>query len=285
MKHFLVGPFVPYDSVRFLFARIDGLSAGFAVAWTIALAANAIVFGALVVGLWGRDNLRLKLALGAALAMAWFFPLIMDSDPRFMGLSMLVALVAVFALNPGRPVLRWLVTGGIVCASAVMFVVILSADMPAEIRASRFASSFARYLRESISGSGRTEVVLVNDPVGLTSARAMVEMAAWPRTDVRVVVVNSYDGSLAGARESSLTVGEGRLTVSTRFGEGQTLKFWGNAPDFAVSNEGFTYAGVEADANGGYGRSLDASGPVVLGRTIVLGVDPRTGRPLRPLVP
>lgn len=285
LRHLLAGPFLPYDQVRFLLARMEGLSVGMGVAWAVALAANAIVFAAIVAGLYGRDRMRLKMGLMAALAMSWVFPIVMDSDPRFMGLSMIVSLLAAIALDRVRPVVRWLVIGSVACASAALFVVILAADMPVETQASRFASSFAQYLRESISRSGRTDVVLVNDPVGLTSARAMVQMAAWPRTDVRVIVVNSYDGSLAGARASSLTVENGRLLVSTRFGEGQTLRFWGNQPDFAVPNEGFTYAHAEVDADREYERSLDASGPVVAGRTIVLGVDPRTGRPLVPLLP
>jgi hypothetical protein len=221
----------------------------------------------------------------AALAMAWVFPLIMDSDPRFMAFSMLVALLAAFALGLRRPTWRWVVAGSVLCSSIVLFVVVLGADVPTETAASRFARSFAEYARESIARSGRADVVLVNDPVGLTSARAMIEMAAWPRTDVSVVVVNSYDGSLGGAEESSLTVDGDRLLVSTRFGEGQTLKFWGNTPDFTVSNDGFTYAGVVPDANGGYGRSLDASGSVVPGKTIIIGADPRTGRPFDPLLP
>ena len=295
LKHLLVGPLVPYDSMRFLYQRMEGLSAQYAAVWAMAIVANIVVFAAITSGLRGESPRRLKVALVSALAMALFFPLLMNADPRIMGLSFVLALVAAIALNPGRRRLQWLVVAAVLAANIGLFALVLSTEVPGHIRAAKFSSAYADYLRRSIAQSDRKQIILVNDPVGATGARAMLQIAAWPRTDLDFIVVNSYDGacysnmglvpnpSLEGAKASSVAILGNRLHVTTRYSDHQILLFGGNTPDYNVSTSGFRYSGIEP--TGSAGGTLDASGPVLPGDSLIVGVDPTTGTMLGPLLP
>lgn len=295
-KHFLTGPLVPYDSMRFLYARMSGLSGWQIAVWTLAVFANLVVFAAIVSGLRSATETRRKMSLVVALAMALFFPFLMNTDPRVMGLSFALALIAAIALNPERRWLHVMVTITVLAANAGLFILILGTDIPGHIRASEFSTAYQNYLSASIAQYGRKHVVLVNDPVGATGARAMLQMAAWPRTDLDFIVLNSYDGacyaentemravpSVDGAQAFALTVSGDRLHVSTHFGERQFLLFGGNAPNYRLPTSGFRYAGAPPTGLGG--ATLDASGTVISGETLVIGIDPRTGSFLSPLLP
>jgi hypothetical protein len=128
--------------------RAEGLTTGEAII-RVALAANAVVLAAIVMGLAGAVDTRRKLSLMAALLMSLFFPFVMDSDPRLMGLSFILALVAALALNPDRRRLQRLI-GGVVLASSVgLFALMVSTEMAGHIRASEYSAKYQQYVREN----------------------------------------------------------------------------------------------------------------------------------------
>ena len=67
------------------------------------------------------------------------------------------------------------------------------------------------------------------------------------------------------------------LTFTQRLGQGQRLAFWGNIPQPGVPNQGFIYQMEPTQGSEQGGRYLRAAGPIVEGRTLVVGFDPSTG--------
>ena len=282
LKHALAGPVIPYDPLRFLTARLTRITWFELVVWAVCVIANYAIVAGIVIGARSDQPLRRRLSAVIALTLTLPFVVLIDAEPRFMGITFGAALIAVMSLIQQREWLRVTAVALLVVACAAVFAEGFAPYGSAIASNSEFDHAYYLSIRSAILERHPRMVVLVNDPVGLYGSRAMLEMAAWPRHDVHLVVIDNYRGPLGGAEYAGITASRGHLSVSTRFSAQQTLEFDGSAVTLPTSQESFTYVGTMATTTG-LGSTLRAEGSIETSHTLVVGADPRDGSILRPI--
>ncbi len=282
---YLVGPLIPLDirTAASLSTYADPLQAA---AYGLTLVASVLTVVLLVRGVLSRGLERATLAFIAAIALARVPGLLTGMQVRFLGLSLIVTLFAVLHLadahERSRAVQVWAAV--VVVSQLLMFGAGAGHLLRTERPQIELAGEFIDRVSTEIELRDPAMIVLVNDRVGAHGARAMLQIAAWPREDLDLVITNSYTGSLSNAASSANVRTEaGSLTVDDRLAGDQRVAFWGNRPQGRVANQGFTYASLETVGELG-GRSMRATGPILENRTLLVGVDPASGRMLDPVV-
>lgn len=281
---YVFGPPIPFDMGRLGAMLAGSESAVTAVAYVLAVVANVAVIASVVLSLPERPKGSRFWALLAAVALSRLPGALVRMEPRFLGFALVVTLVAFFTLTQKGRGRAWR------NAVAVLLVVSQAAMLYSEvyttredtIRSMERAGDFFDSARRSIADASPDTVVLVNDNVGYYSARAMIEMAAWPSTGLSVVVVNSFEGEPSPESDTQLTVRGRTLIVDTSFADGQRAFFAGALPDFERPANGLSYTQV-VGAAGPHAAGFRASGRVDADRMLLLGIDPRDGSLLEPV--
>ncbi|HET6497473.1 MAG TPA: hypothetical protein VFH17_00255 [Coriobacteriia bacterium] len=272
-----VGPIVPFDVMRLSeLVRAESVDA-VALAYALAIVANIALLGVAVPAIRATPSRMHLAALIGAVVLARIPAALGRLDPRFLGLGFVVTVVVLLVLTQRSGLRRWQMPV-VALVFASQFALLASnvyAQRSEVVDHMQRAGAYYSYVRQSVVETDPTTVVLVNDDVAYFSARAMLEMAAWPRQDVRFVVLNSMSGG--PDREGSVAIRgpDGVLEVAVSLDGEQRVVFAGATPDFGVRANGFLYAGDAGD--GTDVRAFTATGGIDDGSTLVVGVDPATG--------
>lgn len=279
-----VGPVVPFDVMR-LSELVRADSADIAVlAYALALVANIVLVGVLIAALRATPSRMYLAALIGAVVLARIPAALGRLDPRFLGLGFVVAMVAFLVLTQRTRRGRWQFPVIALVFASQLALLVNNVYVQRDELTDRMerAGAYFHYVRENVSGIDPTAVVLVNDDVAYFSARAMLAMAAWPRQDVRLVVLNSMSGGPDPRGSVVIGAPDGVLKVAVSLDGEQRVFFAGATPDFGVRANDFLYAGDAGD--GTDVRAFTATGRIDDGSTLVIGVDPATGSFLPPAV-
>lgn len=277
LVRFTMGPLLPYEAERMIFWEPPATALE-AIPVLAAILGNAILVTLIIIMILQRRT-RQTLCLVAALAISASAGLLMLGAPRFMGVTLVLALVVAFRFVGGHrraaQLLPALLTAMLLVNVALFSWGVMRAadDHYSNVV---FGGAFFDDARDAVREHDPSVVVLVNDRVGYWASRAMLQAVTWPREDIELVVLNNYSGSPDPAAELHVGVDRGVLNVASILGAEQRLRFDGGIPDFSVANAGFTHRALgtaEPDAPGG---AFEASKPLAPGdRVLVIGVDPR----------
>ena len=145
------------------------------------------------------------------------------------------------------------------------------------------AGEFFDSSKAAIERSRVQSVMLVNDRTGFGGARAMLQLAAWPKTEIAPIVINSLTGP-PDPRASTIISRDGDLLrIESAFGPRQLYYFWGATPVFSKPISGFTVSDAVTGPDG-FGGGFRVQGEADPGSILLLGVDPATNQALRPTV-
>lgn len=280
----VLGPLIPFDFMSVLSAGIGSLSPIATVTYAFAAVANTVFVIALLMALKDRRFTPRLAAVLLALGLSRLPGMLGRMDPRFMGLSMVVAIVVYLFVSEGGRARRWqpLIISVVFISQLGLFasdIFVPRFDYAEEMQ---HAGEFFDLTQRSIAESSPTKVVLANGNIAYFSARAMLQMAAWPERDIEPIVINSYQGEPDPSASIEITAVADELVVSVALGKDQNLFFAGANPDFELPMNGFDYLNARGDMR--EERAFVAVGPIDPGSTLVVGVDPRTGEPLPPRI-
>ncbi len=275
-----IGPFIPFEAMHMLLWN-PATTLTRTVALTLAVASNLVMYGVLLGALLFARTRRLGLTL-IALGVALVVAVPTNTEPRFMGLSLVLAVLAVLVGTENTPRLRTGLVILLVATNVAQFAYGMTDLGGAQLERVRDSGVAFDHLRESIAEHEPGVVVLVNDRTGHYGARAMLQMAAWPRQDTELIVLNSYGGPPAEGASTSVDAEGDVLRIRVVFGQDQHVRFDGAVPDFSVPTNGFRYRSIEgASADDG---SFEAVTTLDDRTVLVVGTDLGTGAPAQPLV-
>ena len=277
LVRFAMGPLLPYEAERMIFWEPPATALE-AIPVLAAILGNAILVAAVIFAIL-QNRTRQTLWLVAALAVSASAGLLMLGAPRFMGVTLVLALVVAFRfIGEHRRAARLL--PALLTAIALINIALFSWGV---VRAAddhystiSFGGAFFDDARDAVREHDPSVVVLVNDRVGYWASRAMLQAVTWPREDIELVVLNNYSGSPDPAAELRMDINGGTLHVASILGAEQRLRFDGGLPDFSVANAGFKYKALGAVEHDTPGGAFEASRPLgPSDRVLVIGVDPR----------
>ncbi|MBF4510547.1 MAG: hypothetical protein ISP10_08755 [Aeromicrobium sp.] len=287
----LAAPFVPFDAMPMVLWERPASLVG-ALPLVSVVIANLLIWVMLVAaarrrvsslsGLEG-DPWRSWLWLLIALTVSLVPAVMMRGEPRSMGVSFAVSLLMAGVVSRGRQSLRWLVLVVVLASSVALYAHGVLGTLPSQVDRVTLSGELFDEARAGIAAEEPDYVVLVNDRAAYYSGMAMLRMVAWPRRDLELIVVNGYEGPPAPDAEFDAVVENGVLEVRVNLGEGQRVRFDGAEPDFTVPNNGFVYRGLDETDDAWAGRFV-ATRQIDGKRALVIGVDPRTGEPIEPMV-
>jgi len=279
LRDFAAGPLLPFNSLV-LRLQLPSLPAIDRAGYYIAVLVNVAVLATLVVFVVRRPPRR-AVALVAAVTIACAPGFWMYGEPRFMGFSMVVATVVLMYLMAGAPRWRAGLLALALAAQALLFHAGVVEGSRVQLREVVYAGEFFDSAQAAVASEKPAMVLLPNDRVGYGGSLAMLRMIAWPRDDASLVVLNNYAGPANDSAELSIVRNGGSVDVFSALGQDQVLYFWGVNPDFETPNQGFQYSDVMGGADGLAG-TYQATGSAPIGRTLVVGTDPRTQSILTP---
>jgi hypothetical protein len=282
---FLFGPPVPFDLDRALAVLAGGESAATTAAYALAIIANAVlILGAAVCLFRGRLKPRHWALLGA-FVFARMPGALGRMDPRFLGIALVVALLAFVTLTEQESGRSWHYPAALLLlvSQVALFLVEVYVPRAEAVASLQRAGAYFDSTRDAISDAAPEMIVLVNDDVAFYASRVMLEMAAWPDQSVKPVVINSYEGEPDAGASTTISVLDDALVLRTTFAPEQRAFFAGSMPDFTVPANGFKYERV-SEIPGPHASAFTATGRLALGQTLVIGVDPRDGAFLEPKV-
>jgi hypothetical protein len=281
---YLFGPPIPFELTRA--GEVFGSGeAAVALAYGLAILANLALIAAVIVSFPVRPPGRRFWALIVAVGLSRLPGALVRMEPRILGIALVVTLIVFLALTEQGRGRQWRLPVAVllIASQAALMHVEVLAPRDQTVAMMQRAGAYFDAARESISTTEPDVVVLVNDNVAYYASRAMLEMAAWPATDITPVVINSYEGNPQRDSSTEIVASGSTLTIKARYEPGQKAFFAGALPDFGLPANGFTYSDVER-LRGPYAQAFVASGRIEVGRTLVLGVDPGDGSFLEPVV-
>lgn len=279
IKYFVLGPFFPTGLVT---ADAVGrfTTTPEAVAFWLGLLVNAVAVALLIWFARHRPVPR-AVALFVAVLVACVPGVLMSGQSRFMGLSVVVATVVIAYLASVTPSLRTLYVGVLLVSQAAWFVAGVGVGGEFQTAMVRQAGQFYDTSQTAIQRNDPKTVVLVNDRTGFGGARAMLVLAAWPNTDVELVVLNSFTGPADPRAYVDIARDGSLLRFESVFGPRQLFYFWGANPVLSKPVSGFTFTDVVTNPDG-FGGGFRVQGEKDPGSVLVLGVDPSNNRMLTP---
>lgn len=277
---FVIGPFIPFEAMRMLLWEPAVTLIG-NLPLALAITANLAVYVLIIRALFVARTQRLATLL-LALVIALVIAIPTNTEPRFMGIALLITMLVVAKTTERAFRLRVSVLSLILVAQAALFIHGVVWTGESQLERVRISGITFDYLRNQIEVLEPDVVVLANDRTGYFGSRAMLQMASWPRENLELVVLNSYGGPPSAEGATDIGVRDGRLHIRVLLGDDQYVRFDGAIPDFSRPNNSFVYHSIEGYgiAPGSFeaGRQLDGR------RVAVLGTDLRTGTPFKPVV-
>ena len=279
IKYFLLGPLFPTGWVTA--DLVGGFTTSFeAIAFWLGLLVNVVAVALLIWLARHRPAVR-AIALICAVLVACVPGVLMSGQARFMGLSVVVATVVIAYVASAAPSLRNLFFAVLLVSQVAWFVAGVNVGGEYHTAMVRQAGQFYDVSQTAIRDNQPETVVLVNDRTGFGGARAMLTLAAWPKRDAELVVLNSFTGP-ADPRAYVDVVRDGsQLRFESVFGPRQLFYFWGANPILSKPVAGFTFTDVVTNPDG-FGGGFRAQGDKGPGAVLVLGIDPSSNRILLP---
>lgn len=269
LRYAAAGPLFPFYDQMF-HGSITRLPMTAVAAFYVGLLVNGSALALFVWCVRRRPRGR-AVGLTAALVLASLPALWGAGDPRLGGFAYVVSAVIVFYVSAVAPRARAALIVCLLTAQVLMFSAALANRTGYATDHAVASGEFYDRTSALVAANEPSTIVLVNDLYGEWGSRAMLQMAAWPREDVRLVVLNQLYGDAAHDATLTAEASGNRLRVENLLAPDQGIAFRGNVPDFRQPNQGFTYD--FGTIPGGPG-SFVAIGTLDRGTTLVLGVDP-----------
>lgn len=281
IKYFLLGPLFPTGALQA--DTVGGFTTSAeAVAFWTGLLVNLCAVAVFVWLVRQRPGAR-ALWLTAAILIACVPGVLMSGQARFMGLSVVVGVVVIAYVASAAPQLRNVFVAVLVVSQVAWVAAGLVVGGTYQVAMVKAAGEFYDASEAALRQYEPSRVMLVNDRTGFGGARAMLKLAAWPRTDVEPIVINSFTGPPDPRAYVDISREGSTLRVESVFGPRQLYYFWGATPVFSEPVSGFYFSDVVTGPDG-FGGGFRVQGESEPGSVLVLGVDPATNGMLSPEV-
>lgn len=271
VRDFLPGMLIPFNDQIYSFAPRP-LEARLAIPFYVGVVTNVAAIGVLVYGLIARP-MRRRIALVAAVVLAAVPSVVMFGLPRFGGFVLAVSLIVITYLTAKAPRLRAGLIG-LVLVSHLLHLAPWTPYIDTIAQTMPQAGSFYEQLDAAIDQEKPDAIVLVNDNVGDLGALSMLRIAAYPRADIDLTVINGLGGASEPGAAIEVAEQDGVLAIANQLAGRQWIMAHGAQVTPEKPNNGFTYEPLVGAPNS---ASFVARRPLTPGKTLVVGNDPATG--------
>lgn len=275
LRFFIAQAFYPWDAYGFAAERNSSHPASL-LGYGVGLIASLMLAAALLHSLFATRFSRSRMALLLACAVALTPALLNPIEPRFFAIGFGIVLFgAVFAIR-GRTAWLLILVLTVATASSLAFHRGVFTARHSEAEHMLGSRSQFELVKRMVAATDPDVVVLVNDRYGIDGASALVEMAARPRRPT-VEVVNSLVGPLGPGAQTKIVHAGDQLVIVNDLSDSQSAVFPPAVVDFSQPTVHFAYRAL---GDRGPGGSFQAETSIDPGRTLVIGFDAATYRPL-----